>query len=379
MTPMMPARGFTIVCRVKPGGGDAIRAFGVKLEKSLQDYHQTASLFELRHLRWTLFDRDKRAIYFAASEADFDQYVDDAIALSACTGIDPVFEHLDGFPADWRCNRAAVLHFARKHRCQSLAERSVYGCDFDSALSEITSVPTNAVIYLEADQSLQSLSIRESERKRIAQELHDTTVQELASAKLYIENAQKFAENARHRDRDLADAIHLLEHSLKDLRTLSYMMHPPMLDELGIAAALRWYLRGFEGRTGIKAILKATGALPRFSPATKTALFRIVQEALTNVYRHSESKVVTVSLGKSRNSVVVSVADRGKGLPPSIFVSAANVVPGLGITGMRARAEQLQGSLVINSDRRGTTVRVVLPLTSIRRQLTATKTGCHHA
>jgi signal transduction histidine kinase len=375
---MMPARGFTIVCRVKPGRGGAIRAFGMKLEKSLQAFHQTPSPLELRHLRWTLFDGDKRAIYVASSETDFDQYVDDAIALSAQTGIDPVFQHLVGFPADWRCNRIAVLNFARKHHCQSLADYSLDGDQFESAASGMTSIPTPAVIFPQSDESLQRLLIRESERKRIAQELHDTTVQELASAKLYVENAQKFVENAKHRDRDLEDAIHLLEHSLKDLRTLSYVMHPPMLSELGIAAALRWYLRGFEGRTGIKAALKVTIALPRVSLNAKTALFRIVQEALTNVYRHSGSKTVTVSLRKSRDSFVMSVTDRGRGMPRSTFAPAQNVVLGLGISGMRARAAQLQGGLVIDSGRQGTTVRVTLPLTSIRRQLPTIKSDCHY-
>lgn len=375
---MIPARGFTIVCRVKPGRGDAIRAIGTKLEKSLQASHQTPSLLKLRHLRWTLFDGDKRAIYIASSETDFDQYVDDAIALYAQTGIDPVFQHLAGFPADWRCNRVAVLNFARKHHCQSLADFSLDDDHFESEGSRMTSVPTQAVIYPQSDESLQCLLIREGERKRIAQELHDTTVQELASAKLYVENAQKFAENAKHRDRDLEDALHLLEHSLKDLRTLSYVMHPPMLSELGIAAALRWYLRGFEARTGIKATLKVTVALPRVSLEAKTALFRIVQEALTNVYRHSGSKTVTVSLRKSPNSFVMSVADRGRGMPRSTVAPAQNVVLGLGLSGMRARATQLQGTLAIDSGRQGTTVRVTLPLTAIRRQLPTIRSDCHY-
>lgn len=212
----------------------------------------------------------------------------------------------------------------------------------------------------EAGQPPYWLLIRESERKRIAQELHDTTVQELASAKLYIENAQTFAKNAKQRDRDLQDAVCLLEHSLKDLRTLSYVMHPPMLDELGVAAALRWYLRGFEGRTGIRAVLKSSSTLPQLSVPGKTAVFRIVQEALTNVYRHSESKVATVTLSKTRDSVEVSVADGGKGMKR---------VPGLGILGMRDRAEQFGGELLVKSTGRGTTVRATFPLKSIRKRL----------
>jgi signal transduction histidine kinase len=337
------------------------------LEEALQESNSTPSLVELRHLRWTLFDSDKRILYFASSEHEFGQYIDDAIALAVCTGLAPVFEHLEGFPLDWRRNRAAVVNFARRHQCHSLADFSGYRHRFDTAADEMT-LATPVANDFRADQSPQWLLIRESERKRIAQELHDTTVQELASAKLYIENAQQFAENAKHRDRDLQDAVRLLEHSLKDLRTLSYVMHPPMLDDLGIAAALRWYLRGFEARTGIRSVLKAPRVMPRFSVAAKTAVFRIVQEALTNVYRHSESKVVTVFLGKSHDTVVVSVIDRGKGMPRSKFASGQHGVLGLGISGMRARAEQFDGTLVVKSGCQGTTVRVALPLESIRHQ-----------
>lgn len=367
MAMMDPQCGFTIVCRVKPGRGNAIRAIGVKLEMALQEANHNPSLAEIRHLRWTLFDRDKRILYIASSEIEFDQYIDDAIALSVYTGIAPVFEHLEGFPSDWRHNRAAVVNFARRHQCHSLADGSECRDPLENAIGKMTLAdhPLNA---FRADQSPQWLSIREYERKRIAQELHDTTVQELASAKLYIENAQRFAESAKHRDRDLQDAVRLLEHSLRDLRTLSYVMHPPMLDELGVAAALRWYVRGFEGRTGIRAVLKAPRVMPRLSVAAKTAVFRIVQEALTNVYRHSESKVVTVSLSKSCDWVVVSVIDRGKGMPCSKFASRPHGVLGLGITGMRARAEQFDGRLVVKSSCRGTTLRAALPLASIKHQ-----------
>jgi signal transduction histidine kinase len=365
MTITEPECGFTIVCRVKPGRGKAIRALGAKFEEALQKGNYTPSLVELRHLRWTLFDNDKRILYSASSEHEFGQYIDDAIALAVCTSIAPVFEHLEGFPLDWRRNRAAVVNFARSHQCHSLADCSGHRYHFENAVDEMP-LPNRSANESQADQSPQWLLIRESERKRIAQELHDTTVQELASAKLYIENAQQFAENAKHRDRDLQDAVRLLEHSLKDLRTLSYVMHPPMLDELGVAAALRWHLRGFEGRTGIKAVLKAPKVMPRFSVAAKTAVFRIVQEALTNVYRHSESKVVTVFLGKSRDSVVVSVIDRGKGMPRSKFARGQRGVRGLGISGMRARAEQFDGILAVKSSCRGTTVRVGLPLASVR-------------
>jgi signal transduction histidine kinase len=366
MSLMQPACGFTIVCRVKPGRGDAIRAFATKLETSLRR-HDILSPAELRHLRWTLFDGDQRAIYVAASETDFDQYVDAAIVLSMSTGIDTVFEHLEGFPSDWWRNRSAIAKFAREHQCLSLADCAGYRYPREGEGIETMIGPNRAKANLREDRSPQWLLIRESERKRIAQGLHDTTVQKLVSAKLYIENVQKIGGDSKRRDRELSEAVHLLQRSLNELRTLSYVMHPPMLDELGLADALRWYLRGFEERTGIKAIFTPTVALPRLSPAATTALFRIVQEAATNVYRHSESKVLIVSLRKARNSIVVSVVDRGSGIPPASIQRKCGLT-GLGIRGMRLRAEQFQGKLDIRSSSRGTTLRATLPLTSVRAQ-----------
>jgi two-component system, NarL family, sensor kinase len=210
--------------------------------------------------------------------------------------------------------------------------------------------------------STRLLKAQDDERRRIARELHDTTVQDLVAAKLTIERATDNDRGSSDQHARLPNAIRLLEKSLRDLRTLSYLMHPPMLDELGLVPAVRWYLKGFGERTGIPVMLETRPMAKRVPAEIESALFRIVQEALTNVYRHSESKIATVSLTCQKSSIVVEVADRGKGMPRALLDGSRRTLLGVGIPGMRARAEQFGGSLTIRSTKRGTKVRASFPL-----------------
>jgi signal transduction histidine kinase len=208
------------------------------------------------------------------------------------------------------------------------------------------------------------LKAQDDERRRIARELHDTTVQDLVAAKLTIERATDNDYSSSDHHSRLPTAIELLEKSLRDLRTLSYLMHPPMLDELGLVPAVRWYLKGFGERTGIPVMLETRPMATRVPADIESSLFRIVQEALTNVYRHSGSKIATVSLMRQRSTIVLEVTDRGKGMPPAVFHGNGRALMGVGIPGMRARAEQFGGSLTIHSTKRGTQVRAAFPLSS---------------
>jgi two-component system, NarL family, sensor kinase len=210
--------------------------------------------------------------------------------------------------------------------------------------------------------STRLLKAQDDERRRIARELHDTTVQDLVAAKLTIERATDNDRGSSDHHARLPNAIRLLEKSLRDLRTLSYLMHPPMLDELGLAPAVRWYLKGFGERTGIPVMLETRPMATRVPAEIESALFRIVQEALTNVYRHSGSKIATVSLTCQRSTIVLEVTDRGKGMPPAMLDGSRRTLMGVGIPGMRARAEQFGGSLTIRSTKRGTKVRASFPL-----------------
>lgn len=212
--------------------------------------------------------------------------------------------------------------------------------------------------------STRLLKAQDDERRRIARELHDTTVQDLVAAKLTIERATDNDRGSSDHHARLPTAIELLEKSLRDLRTLSYLMHPPMLDELGLVPAVRWYLKGFGERTGIPVMLETRPMATRVPADIESSLFRIVQEALTNVYRHSGSKIATVSLTRQRSTIVLEVKDRGKGMPPAVLHGNRRTLLGVGIPGMRARAEQFGGSLTIHSTKRGTQVRAAFPLSS---------------
>ena len=149
----------------------------------------------------------------------------------------------------------------------------------------------------------------------------------------------------------------------QEVRTISHLLHPPLLDEAGLASALRWYVEGFAQRSKIEVDLefpKDFGRLPR---EAETAIFRTVQECLTNIHRHSESPTATIRIAATDNHVRVEVEDRGKGIPPEKqFEMTSSGTPGVGIRGMRERLRQLGGSLDIHSNGKGTLIVAQLPV-----------------
>ena len=218
------------------------------------------------------------------------------------------------------------------------------------------------------EQTLWELSVRllqtqDEERRRIARELHDSTGQKLAALAMNLGVIGKSAETLDARARKaLTESLALLDRSSRDIRTLSYLLHPPLLDERGLAAAVRWFADGFTQRSGVQVTLEVPPDLPRLPEEIEMALFRIVQEGLTNTHRHSESSTATIRLMVDQNQVQLEMQDAGKGLPKPR--SDAYVAPlGVGITGMRERVKQLGGQMKIESGSRGTTISVTLPLT----------------
>jgi PAS domain S-box-containing protein len=218
-----------------------------------------------------------------------------------------------------------------------------------------------------AEQGLRELSVRllqtqDEERRRIARELHDSTGQKLAALAMNLSLIGKSAETLDARARKaLAESLALLDLSSRDIRTLSYLLHPPLLDESGLAAAVRWFADGFTQRSGVQVKLEVPPDLQRLPGAIEMALFRIVQEGLTNTHRHSGSSTATIRLMVVQNHVQLEMRDTGKGLPKP--PSDGYVVPlGVGITGMRERVKQLGGQMEMESDSAGTKVRVILPL-----------------
>ena len=219
-----------------------------------------------------------------------------------------------------------------------------------------------------AEEALRSLPGRllkaqDEERRRIARELHDSTVQELAVVALnlgrleeWMEGRDPWAENL------LADSLAVLAQGNRDLRTLAHLLHPPMLEELGLGGALRHYVEGFSHRSGIQVDLEYGIDLARCSEEVETALFRVVQESLANIHRHSESKSAFVRLARTGDNVELTITDQGRGLPPGLLAGKAEEARvGVGISGMRQRMLQLEGRLEIRSGAGGTTVRAVLP------------------
>jgi signal transduction histidine kinase len=150
---------------------------------------------------------------------------------------------------------------------------------------------------------------------------------------------------------------------MKEVRTISYLLYPPMLEEVGLRSAIPWYIDGFSKRSGIQVESQIDPGLGRLSRDAELAIFRILQESLTNVHRHSESSTATVRLGLDGETVYLEVSDQGKGISPSVLEpgeDSSNTL-GVGLRGMIERMRQLGGSLDLSSDERGTTIRASMP------------------
>src|SRR4029077_5606803 len=147
------------------------------------------------------------------------------------------------------------------------------------------------------------------------------------------------------------------EQSITEIRTLSYLLHPPFLDEMGLLSALRWYAAGLAERSGIKLDVKLPDHYERLPLDTETALFRIVQESLTNIHRHAGSQTASIRLRRNAETLVLEIEDRGHGIPKTSLehITSRRGVVGVGIAGMCERIEQLGGRLEIKSGNRGTT------------------------
>jgi len=209
--------------------------------------------------------------------------------------------------------------------------------------------------------SRQLLHARDTERRRVARDLHDTVVQGLASIKMQLGG---FGEVVPVRVRRVIHSLtQFTDETIRQARTICHLMHPPLLDESGLYPALRWYVRGFAERSGIATQLAIDENFGRLEPDSEIAIFRVVQEALTNVHKHSGSPDAIVRVAREQESVVVEVEDHGRGMPPACEPRRANEVQlGVGTAGMRERVAQLNGTFEIQSSAaHGTIVRAMLP------------------
>ena len=204
---------------------------------------------------------------------------------------------------------------------------------------------------------------QDDERRRLATMLHETTAQDLAALKMLLSRLNREAgglgDSERH---DLAESISLTEESIAGIRTVSYLLHPPFLDEAGLLSALRWYAGGFAERSGIKVDLDLPENLERLPLDTETVLFRIVQESLTNIHRHAGSETARIQLRRDAGMIVLAIEDRGHGIPSTTLDQITSGGAGVGVAGMSERIEQLGGRLEVTSNNRGTTIHVWVPV-----------------
>jgi PAS domain S-box-containing protein len=215
--------------------------------------------------------------------------------------------------------------------------------------------------------SIRLMTMQDQERRRLARDLHDGLGQELAVAKMVLDKMmlQKSAQPAAE---EWTQASSIVDRAIQQVRTMSHLLHPPLLDEVGLLSALSWYVEGLTKRSGIEISLEVEPRdFPRLSADVETAVFRIVQEALTNVFRHSEATKVRITLTQKEENIVVAVRDDGKGVDKRITELQPDSV-GVGIGGMKQRAREFGGELRLTNAHPGTLVELTIPLRLVLRE-----------
>jgi signal transduction histidine kinase len=214
------------------------------------------------------------------------------------------------------------------------------------------------------DLSSRLLQLQDDERRRIARELHDSTGQELAFLNMSLNHLEAEIEKINpNAAKQLAQNSAIVNKISAELRTISHLLHPPLLDEAGLVSALRWYVDGFAERSNVKVHAEIPSELDRIGPELETAVFRVVQECLTNIHRHSNSPTASIRLDRVSDGIRVEIADEGKGIPlEKQPTSVSSGKAGVGLRGMRERVRQFGGELEIFSNGKGTRIIAFFPV-----------------
>jgi signal transduction histidine kinase len=208
---------------------------------------------------------------------------------------------------------------------------------------------------------------QDEERRRIARELHDGLGQELSAAKMLMDGLSNPNLSLQWKENAASEGSATLGRAIQQVRTVSHLLHPPLLDEVGLCSALQQYLEGFTKRSGIETSVNLPSReLPRFKPELETAIFRIIQEALTNVLRHSEARKAWITIDALDSQVTVTIRDDGKGIPKHVAELRSGSV-GIGISGMRQRVKEFGGQVHLQNANPGTLVEVAIPIGSMIR------------
>lgn len=372
-------RHYWVVARGHPirnAHGQIERWFGAAVE-----------IDELKRAERELHDTNARLSAILASISDFYYTLDEDLRITAMNpqaaayagvqladvlgrSILDVFSSLRGTPLEAAYRNAlasrSVVHleYVRSIHPDRWLDVNIYPLDggisvFSRDVTERKRVEQD--LYELSGRVLQS---QDEERRRIARELHDGTAQNIAAIALVLRRLSGLPQ-ARPEEiqRPIEESLSMVDQCLSEMRTLSYLLHPPLLDEIGLAPALRWYVNGFTSRSGIHVDLQISPEVGRLASDIETALFRVIQESLGNVHHHSGSKIAVINLRRRRGEVVLTISDSGAGIGTTSSGKAGDEIRslGVGIAGMSARLRQFGGKLDVRSSDRGTTVRAVVP------------------
>jgi two-component system, NarL family, sensor kinase len=224
-------------------------------------------------------------------------------------------------------------------------------------------------LVLDRTAALQNLSqrilrVQDEERRRVARDLHDSAGQTLSALKISVALLQHKLGNDQRTDEELSEITRLADAALQEIRTTSYLLHPPLLDEAGFASAARWYIEGFAQRSGMTVRTKFVREDERLPSKVEIALFRVLQESLTNVHRHAGTSEVDVNYRRDAQARILEVRDYGRGIPKRLLTRMGAPVrdSGVGLAGMRERLNELKGDLEIEAADPGTRLRAVVPV-----------------
>ena len=270
--------------------------------------------------------------------------------------------------ADFTSSALFVLRCRDQEKRDRAVTRSEAAAHHETAASQ-----RDVQASLEAEvrtrtQQLQVLSARlianqDEERRRLARELHDSAGQYLSAILMQLAAAIRDSDPAV-RNAKISEAMEMANRCNSEIRTISYLLHPPLLDELGLRSAISMYVEGFAKRSGIQVDLQIPESLGRLPVSVETTLFRVVQQSLSNIYRHSGSSSARIEIELDAENVTVNIYDQGSGISANTLeeFNTGKSLLGVGVAGMRERIRDMKGRFDISSSKKGTTVQVVLPV-----------------
>ncbi|MGH9397857.1 MAG: chemotaxis protein CheB [Terriglobia bacterium] len=373
-------------------GGSVLTWVDVEtLKRSLQKTEKNlgaaeASLRQSEDRYRLLFERNLAGVYFAAPDG---RALECNQAFAQILGYASPREVMDVGPsqlyfdaAQWQAlitqlrQRRAVTNFDCRFRRKDGAPAEVLmNCILAKAEGDagevIESIVMDITSRMQAEASVTKLSarvmqLRDEERRKISRELHDTVGSGLTALLANLSLLKKSGGMGKQAQKHLSESLGLVKECSREIRTISYLLHPPLLEEAGLASAIRWYANGFAERSGIKVSLdippepSGSGRLP---PNVATAFFRIVQESLTNIHLHSGSRTASVRIRRDHKAMTLEVRDKGRGIPAEVLGDGGRPMKlGVGISSMRERMKQLGGEINISSGSKGTAIQASLPL-----------------